>query len=132
MVATVTNQTIHNGNRRLTIKTTIGGTTGDTTAGTLVDVSAVDANIGVNGLRLDKVTYDLIGTSVSILWDGTANVEAVNLDGEGVHDFTHVGGIKNNAGAGATGDVLFTTTGYTAAGDGGHMLLEFAKVNRSR
>jgi len=130
MAATATEQIINNGPRNLVAKYTIAGTTGDTTAGTLVDVSNVDASIGVNALRLTKVQSTIHGFSCRLLWDATANVDLIDIgDGENVDlCFEDFGGLPNNAGSGATGDVLFTTTGYTAAGDGGHITLWFKKT----
>ncbi len=43
-------------------------------------------------------------------------------------DYSAFGGIKDNSGAGSTGDVLFTTTGYSASGDGGYIVLRFKKT----
>lgn len=130
MAATATQQIIANGKQNLVLKYTIGGTTGDTSAGTLVDVSALDSTIGVNGLRLMSVQAALTGFSCNLLWDATTDVALVELPtNQSIEqDFTRFGGIPNNAGSGATGDVNFTTTGYTASGDGGHILLHFRKT----
>jgi hypothetical protein len=127
MAATATQQILHNGSRNLVLKYTIGGTTGDTTAGVLVDASAlgVDSNI-----RLVGVESSLTGFSCNLLWDATANVSLVELPSDENYsaDFSSFGGIDNNAGSGVTGDVLFTTTGYTASGDGGSIVLKFKKT----
>jgi len=45
-------------------------------------------------------------------------------------DFSSFGGIPNNAGAGKTGDVLFTTTDFTA-GDMYSIVLECTKTYAS-
>jgi hypothetical protein len=34
------------------------------------------------------------------------------LDTEGYYDFSHFGGLQNNAGSGKTGDIMFTTIGH--------------------
>jgi len=129
MAATATQQIIANGPRNLILKYTIAGTTGDAAAVALVDVSAIDTGIGVNGLTLTSVQWSLTGCSAQLLWDATTNIALVECSaGEGSQDYSKFGGIKNNAGTGATGDVLFTTTGYTAAGDGGHIYLCFRKT----
>ena len=129
MAATATQQIIANGPRNLVLKYTIAGTTGDTAAGTLVDVSALDTGIGVNGLTLMSAQWGLTGFSCKLVWDATADIDLIEIPaGEGSQDFTKFGGIKNNSGTGATGDVDFTTTGYTAAGDGGHIYLCFKKT----
>ena len=129
MAATATQQIIANGPRNLVLKYTIAGTTGDASAVKLVDVSALDPGIGVNGLTLMGVQWGLTGCSLQLLWDAAANVALVECTaGEGAQDFSKFGGVKNNAGASATGDVMFTTTGYTASGDGGHVYLWFQKT----
>ena len=129
MAATATQQIIANGPRNLVLKYTIAGTTGDVTALKLVDVSALDSNIGVNGLTLMSVQWGLTGCSAQLLWDATTDVPIVEcIAGSDEQDFSKFGGIKNNAATGATGDVMITTTGYTAAGDGGHIYLCFRKT----
>jgi hypothetical protein len=69
------------------------------------------------------------GFTCSLLWDATANIDLFYIpDSEDIcQDFSKFGGIPNNAGTGATGDVLFTTVGYTASGDGGILYLWFKK-----
>lgn len=127
MAATATEQVIHNGSRNLVLKYTIAGTTGDTTAAKLLDRDSLSVT---KDLKLSKVTWALTGCSVNLLWDATSNVSFFECsEGEGSQDFTDIGGIPNNAGAGKTGDVVYTTTGYGAGGDGGHVILEFKKDN---
>jgi len=129
MAATATQQIIANGPRNLVLKYTIAGTTGDASAVALVDVSAIDPNIGVNGLTLMSAQWGLTGFSCKLAWDATTDIDLIELtEGEGSQDFSKFGGIKNNSGTGATGDVMFTTTGYTASGDGGHIYLWFKKT----
>lgn len=128
MAATATQQIIANGPRNLVLKYTIAGTTGDTTAGALVDISALDSSVGASSLKLMGAQWGLTGCSVNLLWDATANVSLIECPaGSDSQDFSKFGGIPNNAGTGVTGDVLFTTTGYTGSGDGGHIYLWFKK-----
>jgi hypothetical protein len=128
MAATATEQVLNNGPRNLVVKYTIAGTTGDTATGILVNAS--DFGLGANSLTLMEVDASLTGFSCNLLWDATANVALVEIpsDDPVSDDFSEFGGIKNNSGAGSTGDVLFTTTGYTAAGDGGTIVLRFKKT----
>ena len=131
MAATATQQIISNGPRNLVLKYTIAGTTGDAAAVKLVDISALDANLGFYDLRLDKASWSLTGFSCKLGWDATTDADLIELSsGWGKVDFTTVGGISNNAGAGITGDVMFTTTGYEAAGEGGSFVLSFKKKNK--
>ena len=126
MAATATEQVLNNGARNLVLKYTIGGTTGDASAATLVDVSALDATI--SELRLDKAQWSLTGFSAKLLWDADTDVDLLELAaGEGEVDFTSIGGLTDDSGTGTTGDVNITTTGYTASGDGGTIILHFRK-----
>jgi hypothetical protein len=134
MAATATQQVLNDGHRNLILQYTIGGTTGDLAASVLVDASAFNDRdgvaLGANSLTLVKVQSSLTGFSAKLLWDATTDVDLVELpSGENlIQDMTEFGGIKNNSGAASTGDVLLTTTGYTAGGDGGSFVLYFRKT----
>ena len=61
---------------------------------------------------------DISGMTVKMFWDATANTLCHTID-PGTTDFrdaTGSRGITNDAGAGKTGDLLFTTVGH-ASGD---------------
>jgi hypothetical protein len=130
MAATATQQVIVNSSRNLVLKYTIAGTTGDISDSVLVDISALDSTLGVNGLTLLKAKAALTGFSAKLMWNATTNIDIVEFptDEPFEQDYSEFGGIKNNAGTGADGDVLITTTGYTASGDGGHIYLWFRKT----
>jgi len=134
MAATATQQIINDGPRNLNVKYTIAGTTGDAAAVVLVNVSGfVDADgvaLGANSLTLMSVDASLTGFSCALLWDAGTNVNLIEIPSDDPikQDFSKFGGIKDNSGASSTGDVLFTTTGYTASGDGGHIYLKFKKT----
>ena len=131
MTATATQQVIHNGPRNLVLKYTIGGSTGDATSKQLLDLGALDPALGVGGLKFQKAQWAITGFSCKLQWDGGPDVDLIELNsGFGRLDFSDVGGIKNNA-TDQSGDVVFTTTGYTASGNGGHILLEFKKRART-
>ena len=134
MAATATQQIIADGHRNLILKYTIAGTTGDAAAVDLVDATAFnDAEgtaLGANSLTLLGIDASLTGFSCNLLWDATANVSLVEIPSDEPikQDFSRFGGIKDNSGTGSTGKVVFTTTGYTASGDGGHIYLKFKKT----
>ena len=134
MAATATEQVLNDGSRNLILKYTIGGTSGDLTASKLVDVSTFNDRdgvaLGANSLTLVKLQSSLTGFSAKLAWDATTDIDLVELpSGENyTQDFTEFGGIKDNGGAGSTGDVMITTTGYTASGDGGSFVLYFRKT----
>ena len=79
---------------------------------------------------LEKILYSTDGMALRILWDATADAFAwlVPANQHGAFDFRNLqsGGIANNAGAGKTGDVLFTTVGHTS-GDSYSVVLEMRK-----
>ena len=128
MAATATQQILVNGKRNLVLHYTVGGTTGDASAATLVDISALDSSLSATGLRLDKIAWALSGFNAKLSWDADTDVDFAEMtDGEGNNDWSAAGGIQNNAGTGVTGDVNFTTAGYTAAGDVGQFTLYFKK-----
>ena len=84
MAATATQQIIHNGTRNLVLKYTIAGTSGDVISNRLVDVSALDSNIGDAGLRLERATWSLTGFSCKLAWDGGPDTDLLELsDGDG-------------------------------------------------
>jgi len=135
MAIAATQQIIANGPRNLVLKYTFAGTTGDLAAGILVNVSAfVDSNgvaLGANSLTLMGVQASLIGFSAALLWEAATDVPLVSIpDGQPLdQDFSKFGGIKDNSTTTSTGDVVITTTGYTAAaGEGGHIYLWFRKT----
>lgn len=130
MADAVTSQKIIDGARNVVFAfTNLSDGTGEA-AVLKVDVSGLTAEPGTNrpcsGVRIDRVNYDCFGMSVSLIWDATTDVTALILQGYGSHDFKSFGGIVNNAGAGKTGDMLFTTNGATA-GDTYSIVLEMTK-----
>ena len=128
MANSITRQVIHNGSRNYVVKTTIAsdGATGDETD-ILVNATTGDMGTAASLIRLSAVT---IGCSAVLEWDATADVvlAALPSDREVKLDFTHIGGIPNNAGAGKTGDVVITTTGLSTAGDTIVLVAEFKKT----
>jgi Tfp pilus assembly protein PilN len=93
----------------------------------------VDTLSGFNGLipdavRIERIDYSLEGMSVKILWDATVPVLAweITPDADNTLHFKQFGGLVNNAGAGKTGDILFTTIG-ASAGDSYSIVLSMVK-----
>jgi len=130
MTIAATQQILNNGPRNITLKYTFDGLTGDATEATLVDARDLDVGLGQGGLKLMKASWALTGFSANLQWeDGAANIDLLQMPAEvpGGVDFTEFGGVVNNA-ALQTGNIVFTTTGYTnAAADGGYVVLELKK-----
>ena len=83
-------------------------TTGTNSAASLVDVS--DAEGAATDPRLSIVGIAWwVAAQTDILWDASANVVALSLNGSGKVGFADgVGSIPNNGASGVTGDVLLT------------------------
>lgn len=127
MANTITRQTLNDGEKNLTVKVHIvGDGSGEETNTVLIDASTYSPVLPTNA-RLMRTHSHMSGFTAELLWDATANVPAINIpDYDESSDFSHIGGLKNNAGAGVTGDVLITTTGL-GAGDKGTIILTFSK-----
>ena len=119
MADTVASQTIDDGPKYAVIKlTNISDGTGES-AVTKVDVSglASSANgVACTGATIQKIWWQCTGMKVSILFDATSDVLAIQLgeNQSGYHDYTSFGGLTNNAGSGKTGDIKFTTVGHSS------------------
>lgn len=132
MADAVTSQTILDGERLFIGKfTNISDSSGET-AVVKIDVSALNKNaagLACNGVKINKIWAQTQGMSVDILWDATADVlcESIPENQFYLMDYSSFGGIPNNAGAGKTGDVAFTTVG-AAAGDRYTIIIEAIKT----
>jgi hypothetical protein len=121
MADAVTSQTILDGERLFIGKfTNISDGTGETGV-VKIDVSTLAASASgnaCNGIKINKIWAQTVGMSVDILWDATTDLlcETIPENQFYLMDYSSFGGFPNNAGAGKTGDVLFSTVG-AASGD---------------
>ena len=135
MADAVTSQTILDGERLFIAKfTNISDGTGET-AVLKIDVSTLNPNsfsLTCNGVKLNKIYGTTHGMEVRILWDATTDQFAWQIpqNSNYLMDLSSFGGIPNNAGAGVTGDVLFTTVD-ASAGDMYSIVLECTKTYAS-
>jgi hypothetical protein len=119
MADAVTSQTIQDGAKTAVLKfTNVSDGTGES-AVTKVDVSALSTGLDgetCTGVVIERIWWQCIGMKVQILWDATSDQFCIELgeNQSGDHDYTIFGGLTNNAGAGKTGDVQFTTVGATS------------------
>jgi hypothetical protein len=128
MANTITRQVLVNGTKHYIIKVTIEGDGSGEETATRIPVSSGDA--GTSGNKLLSILGSTTGFSAKLLWDATTDVLSLTLppDREFNYDFRNeVGGLPNNAGAGITGDLVFTTSGL-GAGDAGFLLIDIAKI----
>jgi len=119
MADAVATQTIQDGSRSAVFKfTNVSDGTGES-AVVKIDVSTLSADPvtgkACTSVEIEKIWYSTIGMGVKILFDATADVLAWELPADYADcvDFADFTGIPNNAGAGKTGDVAFTTVGAT-------------------
>ena len=132
MADAVTSQTILDGERLFIAKfTNISDGTGET-AVVKIDVSTLapnSFNLACNGVKLNKIYATTHGMEVRILWDASTDVFAwmIPQNTNYLMDLSFFGGIPNNAGAGVTGDVLFTTSD-ASSGDMYTIVLECIKT----
>lgn len=118
MADAVTTQVLVDDTRRAILKfTNISDGTGES-AVVKVDVSTLASYQGsaCTSVNIEKLEAITDGMGVDLLWDATADVIIMTLgpDQFFTFDFTRFGGLKNNAGAGKNGDILFTTVGATS------------------
>jgi hypothetical protein len=138
MADNVTSQTILDGERLFIGKyTNISDGTGESGV-VKVSANSLIASDGGSTQRLsiNKIFWNVArGTSslqdprVTLAWRGTSNTTIVTLTGSGTLDLTTnlQAPLTNNAGAGANGDILLTTTGFTASA-GYTLILEGKKT----
>ncbi len=132
MADAITSQTILDGERLYIGKfTNISDGTGEAAA-LKIDVSTLTADAmghACSGIKINKIWAQTYGMSVNILWDATTDVIADTVPADVMYKmcFSDFGGIPNNAGAGKTGDVLFTTVG-ASAGDSYTIIIEGIKT----
>lgn len=130
MADAVTSQILVDGTQRAVFKfTNVSDGTGEA-AVVKIDVSALNGFQGepCTGVSIQRVDVITAGMGLNMLWDATADVLAMTF-GEADFvslDFSRFGGITNNAGAGKTGDLLFTTIG-AASGDRYMVVIEVLK-----
>jgi len=138
MADTVTSQTLKDSATAWAVKlTNISDGTGESgvvkvSANTLVASDGGSTQrLSINKLfwNVSKGTSSLQDPRVTLTWRGTTNTTIVTLSGSGTLDLTTnlQAPLTNNAGAGANGDILLTTTGFTAS-SGYTVILEGKKT----
>lgn len=131
MVDAVNSQTLFDGLSQAVMKfNNVSDGTGEA-AVLKVDVSALAPNnVGKEciGVDIRRIVASVNGMSVNILWDATTDVSAFVLSpGVYTFDFDTTTILRNNAGTGKTGDIMFTTVG-ASAGDTYSIVLEMVKI----
>jgi hypothetical protein len=132
MTITATSQTLFDGERIAIMKFyTSMSTTENESAVAKVTPSALNpsaAGGACDGVSILKVTSLTHGLEVQMNWAATAPVviETIPQNTQYTQDFSAIGGLTNNSGAGKTGVITFTTLDG-GAGDTYTVVLEMQK-----
>ena len=125
MAATATVTKLSDGPRKYSFLVNIEGDgSGEIALSTLIDASAQGLPED-NSTRIARIKSMMPDDhSATLLWDATADVLAWVVTGYDTQEFElSIGGLKNAAGAGVTGDILIRTDGWgTSNADGSFVL----------
>jgi hypothetical protein len=98
---------------------------------TKVDVSTLASYQGkaCTGVQIDRIYGLTHGMEVRLLWGASTNVTIMSIPQQVMQtmSFDEFGGLDNNAGAGKTGNILFSTLD-TSAGDAYTIILVMRKL----
>lgn len=126
----LTSQTILDGERLAIIKVTGSVDTAETGV-VKVDVSTLApfGALACTGCKLNRVWSQTHGLEVTMSWAATTPVMIITIpqNDNYLMDYSTFGGIPNNAGAGKTGDITFTTLDVSA-GDTYSIVMEVIKT----
>jgi hypothetical protein len=111
--------------------TNISDGTGETavTKVTASSLAASGSGKACTGVIVNKITSVCHGMEVRMFWDASTDVPffmtTINTNYE--NDFSSIGGITNNSGAGKNGNILFSTSD-ASSGDTYTIVLEMIKT----
>jgi hypothetical protein len=131
MADAVATQILFDGERKAIMKfTNLSDGTGETKV-LKVDASALNPSSfskACDGVTITKIYAMTHGMEVALYWDATTDVviTVIPQNTNYVSDYECFGGLWNNAGAGKTGDILFSTQD-ASAGDTYTIILEMVK-----
>lgn len=131
MADAVTSQTIFQGDKTLVMKfTNISDGTGE--SGVIkVNVGALTSYQGMpcTAVQIDKIYAMTHGMEVRLYWAATTPqlIMTIPQNVMNTHSYDEFGGIDNNAGAGKTGNITFTTVD-ASAGDMYTIILVMRKL----
>lgn len=81
-----------------------------------LEIAGQSPAVSVGHLAIEEITWNIQQFSyVSLLWDHTADDQALLLANSGYIDYREYGGLHDPQSTGGTGDLLLTTVGATAS-----------------
>jgi hypothetical protein len=132
MAITATSQTLFDGERIAIMKfyATMSATENETNVVKVNPANLTASNAGgaCDAVTILKCTALTHGLEVQMNWVATAPVviETIPQNSQYTQDFSQIGGLTNNSGAGKTGSISFSTLDGTA-GDAYTVILEMQK-----
>jgi len=132
MADLVATQTLLDGDRLVIQKfTNISDGTGETAVNKVIVANLAPDQFGkaCTGVKINRIWANTHGMEVRILWDATTDLLCWMIPQNTTYDmsFDSFGGLQNNAGAGKTGNVAFTTSD-ASTGDMYTIVLECIKT----
>jgi hypothetical protein len=131
MADTVATQILFEGDKQVIMKFTNNSDGTGESAVTKVDVSTLAPYQGrpCVDVQIDRIYFLTHGMEVRLLWGATTNLTIMTVPQNIAQtmDFNDFGGLNNNAGAGKTGNILFTTLGVNS-GDSYTIILVMRKL----
>ena len=131
-IANFNTQVMRDGYRNFVIRLTgyaVAGTDSDQVPTILVNVSAL--NPPCLAVRVDRVKYSLPHGSpldIQLWWQATTNVLFEGMAGGDDMDFWNFGGLTNNAAPGATGNIMWGSSGLGDTAIPAGTILTFAVI----
>ena len=118
MANSITVQTLEEGLRNIRVRTVAVLDTSNLAVQDLFDPATFNCGgtqAAPTTFRVDKIEYSVSDQlAVQLFWDATADVAFSAFAGRGCLNYGKDGGLHNNAGAGKTGKIQISTTGWTA------------------
>lgn len=117
MANALNKQVLEDGPSNAIVKIDLENDTSDTAETVVVDPATLNATFPPsNQLRVDEIQYSIQdGWYVTLFWKATTSKVMVTLSGRGMFPVgPNYGGLQNNAGAGKTGQISLSTTGYSS------------------
>lgn len=131
MADAVATQILFQGDKQVIMKFTNNSDGTGETAVKKVDVTTLTPYQGQScvAVQIDRIYGLTHGMEVRLLWEASTNVTILTYPQNSAQtlDFNDFGGLDNNAGAGKTGNILFTTLD-ASAGDAYTIILVMRKL----
>ena len=131
MANTLTITKVNDGPRHLVIHVYLksDGASGELSDAVLID--PVDLGLPASSrFVIEKIDYNFVGFSALVEFDtGLVDDKMIWVLGEANSKacFKDIGGLADRSGVDGTGKIQFTTTGFTALGDQGSMVMSIRK-----